>query len=425
MSSPSPHPIGSQELRELLLPALACLPTAFLSPKPPPALLPLLSPILRQRVYLQSANPDRNSLPSQSNGWLHLLTWSQERAARLAEVVSTLQLEAHPVSGELELFGDTNGPDAERVWYRSLDYETVQARCDVKEHSLGFVWVWCTNDTGGTGIENLMSLENSADEQGKNGWRVAEVLALEGDEHLELEGWQEYLEAAIKGGTSRQTGTLNGTGEEPRDGSRVDKAEEDDDDAYWAAYDRTPGKGSIAPSPGPAAARTPHGARGTSDQDYFERYGSEVQPAMDSHDPDQEAHGQQFESTFRRNEYSAENEQGQDHDRDYQTQNGHAANEQRYSGMNVSNGLDATGFRSHLQTDNETASIVNTHDPISLSVASLEASVSGSSAAEATIKHHISGEIKHLFKLSQGVGMDREEFESLVRRELEVLSLLE
>ncbi|KAL9032118.1 MAG: hypothetical protein Q9180_006688, partial [Flavoplaca navasiana] len=66
----------------LLPPLLACLPTAFASTRPPPALLPLLSPILRQRVQLLSG-----STSSPSDSWLTKLTWDPTKAEGLAPVV--------------------------------------------------------------------------------------------------------------------------------------------------------------------------------------------------------------------------------------------------------------------------------------------------------------------------------------------------
>ncbi|KAI7012833.1 hypothetical protein KC355_g5283, partial [Hortaea werneckii] len=73
--------------RGLLPPLLACLPTAFLAPRPPPALLPLLAPVLRQKLnYISSGN----------DGWLPLLSWDKERAAKLPATVERIQVEPHP-----------------------------------------------------------------------------------------------------------------------------------------------------------------------------------------------------------------------------------------------------------------------------------------------------------------------------------------
>src|ERR1700722_5722616 len=93
--------------RDLLPPLLACLPTAFASSRPPPALLPLLSPILRQRVQLLSCE-----------SWLPLLCWDAHAASKLPGIIENIQLEPPPVSGEVEL------RDVETIQYRRLDPET-------------------------------------------------------------------------------------------------------------------------------------------------------------------------------------------------------------------------------------------------------------------------------------------------------------
>jgi hypothetical protein len=47
------------------------------------------------------------------------------------------------------------------------------------------------------------------------------------------------------------------------------------------------------------------------------------------------------------------------------------------------------------------------------------------SQAELAIKQHISTDIKSLFRMARASGIDREEFERIIQRELEVLPLLE
>lgn len=404
--------INSQELRDLILPILACLPTAFLAPQPPPALYPLLSPILRQRVHLLSAASSRNAEPLSQGSWLKLLTWSAERAERLADVVSRLQLEPHPVSGELELFGDTSDPDAGRVWYRRLDEETVQARCDVKEYGLGFVYVWSTNDTGGIG------LENGANAHPKDGWKVAEVVPLDSDENLlELEGWQEDLHSVKQSNQRSTQDTANGTTSHVAELSI--KA---DEDAYWASYDRTPDKET------PSTTRTGLGPnlsenRAPAEHEYFTQYG-QVQPAMDAHDPDGVAAA--FEVDGMTNPVTAANAHvGQPHDSISSRQE--RADYENF--MNLNHAIEQPNESSKPSskhawppTNHQPAS----QDPVSASVISLERHASEASAAmEISVKHHISTEIKSLSRLAQGAGIAHEDFAELVQRELGLLSLVE
>ena len=48
-----------------------------------------------------------------------------------------------------------------------------------------------------------------------------------------------------------------------------------------------------------------------------------------------------------------------------------------------------------------------------------------SDRAEMGIKQHIATDIKSLFRLARSVGMDRREFERIVRTELDLLALME
>ena len=409
------HAIQPTELRELVLPVLSCLPTAFFSPNPPPALLPLLSPILRQRVHLLANGG--SSEPLSQGSWLKLLTWSSERAEKLTDIVSRLQLEPHPVSGELELFGDTTDPEAGKVWYRRLDEETVQARCDAKEYDLEFIFVWSSNDTGGVGFES------STNGTTQDAWKVAEVVPLDGDENLPVEGWQDDLAEAQRVGGRSSQGNANGESAAQANNNipvstSTDDAD-DDEDAYWAAYDRTPGKGT----PAPTRSSNVFSNQGQSEQAYFERYGG-VQPVMDAHDPDGDSHAAELGASGRQNTLSRV-QSGQPHDRDA------AAGDDVEVFRNLNNAIEQQAQNGEIampvgQRAPTTTQPRGAQDPPSPTVASLERSASeGSPAAETSIKHHISHEIKSLFRLAQGVGIDREEFNELVQRELDVLDRIE
>jgi hypothetical protein len=58
-------------------------------------------------------------------------------------------------------------------------------------------------------------------------------------------------------------------------------------------------------------------------------------------------------------------------------------------------------------------------------VEKLEREADRSSQAELAIKQHISTDIKSLFRLARASGIDRQEFERIIQRELEVLPMLE
>lgn len=139
--------INAPDSRALLPPLLACLPTAFVSPQPPPALLPLLSPILRQRLQILtsvSTSPDES--------WLKLLCWDNAKAERLQSIVENTTFEPHPVSGEIELTDDMPAT------YKRIDDETLQSLVVLPEYSLAVIYLWCPDDEHG------------------RGWRVAELL---------------------------------------------------------------------------------------------------------------------------------------------------------------------------------------------------------------------------------------------------------
>lgn len=390
--------VSPPDVHALLPPLFACLPTAFASSRPPPALLPLLSPILRQRLHLLATS-------GAEQNWLTLLTWRSQYSQRLVTVASELQLEAHPVSGELELFAED--PDAARAEYKRLDRETLQARCEIRQHGLVVVWAWCTNDNGGTGLEALMAAENSTDAaQAEDGWRVAEVLPLE-DENgnpVAADGWNATLEDADANFTDPEllaTPGANGTARTPSLSLPGGSVGDDDDDDYWSRYDTTPGPTSTKPSPGPSA--------NVSEMDYYAQYSS-VQPAMDGHDPDEEELARDAQSTLHE---PAPRSFGQP----------------IVTGRSMQSANVAAAAENHDQ-DRRLHSPSPTRPSSSGSsvVQQLERRVSEdspSSPAEAGVKQHIGYEVKSLYRLARNTGISRAEFERLVKLELDTLSMMD
>jgi len=391
--------IVSPDTRELLLPLLACLPSAFLGPRPPAAFLPLLSPILRQRVHLftsNTRNTEQHLPPSQRSeaaNWLNLLTWSPERAARLIEIVGALQLEPHPVSGELEL-------EDSKVTYRRLDTETLQGKCDVQEHDITVIWVWCENDTGTVGLEPGEGVE------AKNGWRVAEVRPFEEESQ---EQWynsmilaEEAAEATMTAGSSEELGSAT---------TATSKEAEEDDDDYWASYDRTPATRTPAPrrSPAPASAAADRQRKNsTAEADYFDRYADEVQPALDGHDPDEEEDAAGVESSFKHHEPSREDsarresEQAQPlrrpaHDEDIPITT--AATHDRIHSPSPTRPASGQSNVDHLETE--------------------------ASSAGFAVKNHLSMQMKSMYRLARATGIEHDEFVRLVETELAVLPMID
>jgi hypothetical protein len=375
---------------------LACLPAAAFSSKPPPALLPLLTPILRQRVHMLTAGPS-------SDSWLLLLNWNRELAAKLPPLVEQMNLEPHPVSGEIEL------SDIGRVRYRRLDPETLQARFEVGEFGLLPIYLWCT---GG-------------DQNEETGWKLTELRSLE--DKVDDSQWFDSMNetetnSREKAGlTEPPAVVVNGVGTSPNGGRGENGGDqdEDDDDAYWAQYTNTPGPGRTParPSPAPASAgtRAPVQPASSSELEYFSRYLSEVQPAMDPYDPAEDIAALE-ESTLNH------------HDREFA-----ASETSNPMPLSAEHGRPPPHGEHH---DTATVDIavlladtpINTRPLSSSSVESvgrLERQAQNQSQVEVGIKQHISTDIKSLYRLARSAGIERGEFERIVKTELEVLPMLE
>ncbi|CAI6332102.1 unnamed protein product [Periconia digitata] len=372
-------PIPQPDSRELLPPLLACLATANVSKQPPPALLPLLSPILRQRVQLLA-----------SDDWLSLLCWDKQAATRLSEVVANINVEPHPASGEIEV------EDPDQILYRRSDPETLHARLILGEYGIVPAYLWCTGGDNG------------------NRWELAELRGTEdADDGTE---WFSSITEANEAGFRRKAVKTNGAGKhmtlnlpEP---SR--KEEEEDDDAYWAAYDNTPGRTPNKQSPAPPTNTRVQVGPTQTELEYFARYASEVQPAMDPHDPDEEATAP-GQSTLTGNSFGLSGHVSSN-------LSGTAADDRRDSARELKlNNIESA--------KDEDFSALNHPRPSSSassnSIEKLEREAQNASQTELAIKQHISTDMKSLFRLAKASGIDREEFERIIKRELEVLPMLE
>lgn len=384
--------IPTPKHHELLPPLLACLLAASASTHPPPSLLPLLSPILQQRVNLLVGTS------SYSDSWLRLLCWDSSEAERLVNIIKGKPFELHPVSGEFD-FGDV--PE---LLCRRLDEETMHARVAIPDLGLMIIYLWCEGGHEGVGTD----------------WRVSEVKPIESFSEDKLNGWSLSIpEAEAKW---REKVVANGQSEvscipsiqEPQ--STEPGAIEDDEDAYWARYDFTPGRspGPRAPGinkPAPASIAMDSSRAGpiTSDDEYYARY-EKVQPEMEHEDPSQDRKVL-GESSLNGNAVMPSTDR--------------VLPSPPYESLRLS--LRDTISGSDCKPDD---SMIN-HSPASSTsrasptVARLEESAETISHGEMAIRQHVSTTIKSLFRLSRAAGMDRLEFDELVRTELDTLSLLE
>ncbi|KAF1817605.1 hypothetical protein P152DRAFT_386634 [Eremomyces bilateralis CBS 781.70] len=376
--------ITSPNPQILLQPILACLPTAFASPRPPPALLPLVSPILRQKLQY---------LSDPSGSWLQLLCWDKEQSSSLKGIVEELDLEPHPTSGEIEL-PDIQGPEFQR-----LDKETLHTRFQLPDLQLAFIYLWC--DEGG---------DNGS------GWRLAELLPISTSSSSQNDAWSPTIssaedrhEMAVKQLTTASNGGTHGE-------SHVDAPSRPsstaDDDSYWAMYDQTPGRTPnrtpAKRSPAPTAVQPPT----AEELEYFARYMSEVQPALDPEDPDEQQLGQ-HESTLNGDSLP------------WHGNGAEAASSSKDAvpaPETVEGANGDTAFQPRIESPQPRSSRSSSS---ARSVEKLEEEAARSNQTEVAVKQHISTDIKSLFRLAKASGMDRAEFERVVKTELEMLVMME
>lgn len=375
--------IPPPDTRILLPPLLACLPTAFASSRPPPALLPLLSPILRQRVQLLSAHAT-----SSSASWLPLLCWNASAAEELPSIIESDRFELHPVSGDVEI------SDIDELKYRRLDNETLQARVVVSEFRLSIIYLWCEGDQEGGGT----------------GWRVSEVIPWpERTEDGNNTWWTTIGEAEERSKEGLLAEALrvgsNPTLEVPNGGAaqEIGGSDDDDDDDYWAQYDNTPGRTPAKRSPAPGGSPVlTRPARTTSDADYYAQY-AQVQPALDNDDPseDRAAIG---ESSLNGNTMMSSPPTSEQH---------------MSQPSAIRPAEQGPTEERHIDHPRPSSSPAN-----STTMSRLEDSAVLQSVAEIAIRQHISTSMKSLFRLARGSGIEREEFERLVQTELDTLGMM-
>lgn len=362
---PPPDPIS------LLPPLLACLPTSFASPRPPPALLSLLSPILKQRLQLNTSGSSRDN-------WAALLCWDANEGEELKDKIEESNFEPHPVSGEVEV------GDIHPISYKRFDEETLRAQIPLIDWPFIASYLWCI---GG---------------EEKDAWKLAELLPFDGD--LETDpSWSASIQEANE---SSREWLVN---EALREADQAANARhttapqpQDDEDDYWAMYDGTPGR---TPAP-KESAQSPQ-----SEDEYYARYGS-VQPAMDNHDPDEKM---EDNSEPRLNGHALQHRLSQ--------------NPRPHAESNPPPYVDVSAEH----TDHTEDRVVEVTQPVpsspssrtSSAVARLEEHAERFGASEIGIKQHISTTMKSMYRLARSAGINQDEFERIVNRELETLSLLD
>ncbi|ATY58357.1 hypothetical protein A9K55_003288 [Cordyceps militaris] len=387
--APAVTHITPPDLSTLLTPILPALVPAAASSAPAPGILPFLAPILRQRVQILSS--------ASQEPWLRLLCYDPARAPRLAETVAAAArlFEPHPVSGEVEV--DWACDAAAR--FRRLDRETLQGLVVLAETGLTFRLVYCVDDPDGN----------------PDGWRIAEVTVADTNAPFADFGGAAATAKSIPEAERlfHQTAKPAPTPAAP---TQANNDDDDDDDGYWDRYDATPARtpaNNRSPAPPPANGRTGlrYGqptapATDKDEDDYYAQY-DDVQPAMDGHDPDEAAHAAQLDPPATGLAPLA----AQPPPQEGGPVRSRTSSEERLLLQHPRPASSASSHGSH-------------------TVAKLEAAAAATTAgmqeqSEFGVRQHVSRSIRSLFQLSRSMGIGREEFEQMVKTELDVLGMME
>ncbi|CAK7235244.1 hypothetical protein SBRCBS47491_009227 [Sporothrix bragantina] len=409
--------------RDIVAPLLPSLPVAAIASQPASGVLPLLSPILRQRVQFLSA--------SSSEPWIRLLAYDSAKAAKLAEIARSARFEPHPISGEIEIDWDdstTGGDAAERAVetrYKRLDVETLQALVLLRDLDIVVRLVHCEGDKEGDST---------------SGWRIGEVsvpdephaFALFGGHATVAEAERVYSEKTSQSQRAEPPKSIS----IPAQPAMDENDDEDDDDDYWARYDATPARTpAVKRSPAPSSLRqgvSSHNANTDADAEaedaYYAQYDS-VQPAMDNHDPDEVMEDEEgpvssgltgntvipsvVPNILDQNRVSAAAAANNEHavvDDEYEVDHERLANLVHPRPASASSHSSSVGGGS---------------GGSGVLVTKLEESAGRQEQSEFGVKQHVSRSIKSLYMLARASGIDRDEFEQLVKTELDMLSMLE
>jgi hypothetical protein len=360
-----------------------------------------------------------------TESWIRLLTYDTSNVPKLTSIAQSGSLDPHPVSGEIELDWDY---DVE-VRYRRIDQETLQTLVVLGELSLFLRLVYCPDDPDGGGA----------------GWRVGEVgaAASSASTLASFGGFPSIAEAEKAYQASRPAGSKQHNGTNGAWNSQVadDNGEDDDDDDdYWARYDATPARTPAvqrSPAPQQLSAKRPEPEipRSQSAEDaYFAQYNS-VQPAMDNYDPDEDLEHieQHTERAGCIERVEAPPPLGlaraqRSHDSAEQTELSETGG--AWTLADPPKSPSAHSARS--KEDEERAQNLLHPRPASSAsssgsqmVAKLEERAERRQQSEFGVKQHVSRSIRSLFLLAKASGIDREEFETMVRTELDVLGMVE
>ena len=286
------------------------------------------------------------------------------------------------MSGEIEF------KDVERIRYRRLDPETLHAQLVITDLSLVVTYLWCIGD----------------EEGGGTGWRVSEL----GPSHSTGNGEKFWASSITEADDTVKDNTITvALREAERSGHDGEDATEEDDDQYWAQYDigLDPDPTKMRSSEPQAPAVGHSRSRATSEANYYAQY-ARVQPALDSDDP-----------SVQREELTIS------------SLNGDLTTSVASRQISTSDSRLPTLAEPSSQLGEPKIHITHPQPMSSADVSSaverLEHTAASLAQSERAARQHISSTMKSLFRLARNTGIDRREFERLIKRELETLSMLE
>lgn len=310
----------------------------------------------------------------------------------------------------------------------------IKARVELLERGIEVVYVW---------------VPVKEDKEEGEGWKIVDVKLVEshvGKDEVESEGEWYPSVAAAEEGFEREVQKKRDEAQRlpiketqlvtsPPANSHLSlqptpAQDEDEDDSYWDMYDRSP-------------ARTPavqHQTSVQTDDEYFARYNG-VKPELDRGEtPEPEGGNYHTDPAYPR--YGLGSTQPQP---TAPRQTPPPLSSPSFSAFPAvpmpispptSSPSKPTSIASHtppLATATTTVEIKapspragspRANSP-SASVSALEELAAVQNQSETGVKQHISTSIKSLFRLARVVGMEREEFERVVKTELEILGMVE
>ncbi|KAF3195271.1 hypothetical protein TWF225_003679 [Orbilia oligospora] len=428
-----------------LLPAfLAQLPASFASPKPPPSLPPLLTPLTRSRLTHLSFNL------TTENSWLSLLTWSSTPS-------DGQTLQEHLASQDYYFLHQPPSPNTfVNKGYRRLDSETLQCLVSVPELEVVVLYQFVADD--------LISEEGEIG----NAWKVHDVRLADDEEEafLRAGGFWSSIDAAEEefrtvpkyGGYSYGNNDSNNNLYQPQKQEAVD--DEDSDDDYWGRYDDEETE-SVAGDEEPRPAVTNHHhhqqlqqqqpqshvqiaasllarrvlqgqteerqqeeEEDKEEEEYYARYAN-VEPVLDNPTPTTVPQTTGTEGIDRRDSIST-NLTSASTTFDAQTMST-PLTAFTHPSTKVSPVIQATTLANH-PTVTSSHSHSNPKPEIATAkrvVAGLESAAEVHTQNEVAIQQHVSTSVKSLYRLWKAGGMDCEEFGRFLEREVEVLKVVE